>query len=138
MLQIREMNPSDAKEITELANQLGYNIAETAVAKQMSSLLPHPDHLVFVGVQNEAMVGFIHGCKMLRLTSPTFWEICGLVVSQEYRRQGIGKKLVQHLEKTIEADTRVRVRCNVKRTSAHLFYEDVNYLEKKEQKVFEK
>ena len=135
---IRKIDSKDALQISVLANQLGYNINEAAVTTQIASVVKHSEHLVFIAIQDDKLTGFIHGCKMLRLTSPTFWEICGLVVDRNYRRQGIGKKLVQHLKNSIEPNINIRVRCNVKRDSAHLFYKDLGYAEKKEQKVFEK
>jgi len=46
--------------------------------------------------------------------------------------------LVEHFELEIKDVEKLRVRCNVKRTSAHEFYLALNYAEYKEQKVFEK
>jgi len=132
------MKITDAPQINNLAKQLGYKMNESSISVQIYAISNHPDHRIFVSTEDKTITGFIHGCKMMRLTSPTFWEICGLVVSKEHRRKGIGKKLVQHLEYAVDPNSHIRVRCNVKRRSAHLFYEDLDYTEKKEQKVFEK
>jgi GNAT superfamily N-acetyltransferase len=62
-----------------------------------------------------------------------------LVIDENYRKQGIGKLLVNKArewakEKHID---KLRVRCNRKRTEAHLFYIALGFVEIKEQKVFE-
>ncbi|MGH1366334.1 MAG: GNAT family N-acetyltransferase [Calditrichia bacterium] len=132
---VREMTLEDAKQTTSLANQLGYSVPEESVTAHIKEIAAHSDHFIFVAILDNRVIGFIHGCRMLRLTSLPFLEICGLVVSIEHRREGIGKKLVRHLE-TFSENMPVRVRCNIKRTSAHEFYQHLGYSEKKEQKVF--
>jgi len=61
------------------------------------------------------------------------------VIDENYRKQGIGKLLVNKArewtkEKHID---KLRVRCNRNRTEAHQFYHALGFTELKEQKVFE-
>jgi GNAT superfamily N-acetyltransferase len=73
------------------------------------------------------------------LESNPFVEVGGLVVDENYRSKGIGKKLVEQIkqwcvEKHIST---LRVRSQVKRKEAHQFYLANGFTEIKEQKVFQ-
>ncbi len=137
-ISVRTIQESDFKDITILSNQLGYKIESEVVKEQMKSIISSSDHLAFVAISNETIVGFIHGFYALRLTSMPFFEICALIVIKNHRNRGIGKYLVKYLEQNISQSGSIRVRCNTKRISAHSFYDKLSYSEKKEQKIFQK
>ncbi len=65
-------------------------------------------------------------------------EIGGLIVREQDSRKGIASLLVRHFEKHAGECVTIRVRCNVKRELAHKFYLNLDYKEKKVQKIFEK
>lgn len=135
---IRPLVTIDIDRIHTLSHQLGYNVSRAILEQQIQSIIDHPDHQAFVAVKADKVLGYIHGFKALRLTTEPFLEIGALVVAPEERREGIGKALVAHLEKHALACAKIRVRCNRLRTGAHQFYQNLSYLERKEQKVFEK
>jgi N-acetylglutamate synthase-like GNAT family acetyltransferase len=135
---IREIAKEDYKSITELTNQLGANVLSDTVSDQIAEIIKNPDHFAFVAIKNERIVGYIHCFKAIRLTSKPFMEICGLIVADEERRNGIGKLLLQKVENLDNDSGKVRVRCNAKRESAHSFYDNLNFSLSKEQKIFEK
>ncbi len=137
-IEIRKLNPSDAPDIGMLCENLGYSIDLDEVHKHVQSIISNDDHVAYMAVQDNQSIGFIHAFKTFRLTSKPFVEIGGLVVAESDRSKGIGKALIQYVEDTFAANEEIRVRCNVKRTSAHRFYKGLNYEEKKEQKVFYK
>jgi GNAT superfamily N-acetyltransferase len=61
-------------------------------------------------------------------------------VDEQYRGCGIGRFLLQHIERWAEekgCDT-ILVRSNIIRTEAHLFYQRVGYENIKQSKVFAK
>ena len=137
-VQIREIKIEDSESITDLTNQLGSKVSSDVVSNQITEILKNPDHFAFVAIRNNIVVGYIHCFKAIRLTSNPFVEICGLVVDEVERGNGIGKLLVQKVE-NLELDCqKIRVRCNTKRDLAHKFYYQLNYTQKKEQKIFEK
>jgi GNAT superfamily N-acetyltransferase len=117
---------------------LGYAISPESQKQQIQAILAHPDHQAYVAVRQDQIIGYIHVVSMLRLTTSPFWEICGLVVAEKERQQGVGRMLVEHIEKNAFGCSKIRVRCNRKRAVAHQFYQKMSYLEKKEQKVFER
>jgi len=135
---IRTITCEDYKLITSLTNQLGSNVQTDIVKDQINTILNNPDHFAFVAVLNDEVVGYIHCFNAIRLTSKPFTEICGLVVNEKERGNGIGKLLVKHVEVLFNNNRKIRVRCNTKRKLAHKFYFDQDYSLSKEQKIFEK
>jgi len=137
-IQIRKIKESDALSITELSNELGYKVGQIIVHEQIVSIINNNDHFAMVVEQNNVIIGYIHAFRALRLTTTPFLEICGLVVKEKYRKMGIGKSMVRHIEEHVMHVKAIRVRCNITRKSTHQFYENLAYSEKKKQKIFEK
>lgn len=137
-INIREINKGDALRIAELNQELGYQTSQSLVARQLNTILSDRNHYGYIAISEQKIVGYIHGFISIRLTTAPFAEIGGLIVDEQYRKKGIGRLLVDHLERQINEVEKLRVRCNVKRNSAHEFYLSLNYQEKKEQKIFEK
>lgn len=138
---IREAQLSDAVHITELNEQLGYPSTTNGVEERLTEMLNSDSQkIVVAAIDNEKVVGWIHVFGTIRLESTRFAEIGGLVVSLEMRGKRIGEKLVEKAEEWAmeKGYKKIRVRCQVKRERAHNFYEKVNFLCVKEQKVFEK
>lgn len=138
-IQVKKLTIEYAKDVQRLCGQLGYPMAIMDTESNISELITTKDHIAFVALENEKVVGWIHAFKGLFLESKPFIEIGGLVVDEELRGKGIGKKLVQKirewgLEKGFET---LRVRSNIKRKDAHKFYLNLGFTEVKEQKVFQ-
>jgi GNAT superfamily N-acetyltransferase len=138
-ISLRKITVADAGEVNMLSGQLGYllNVADTEAC--IRSVLERDDHIAFAAVDGEQIVGWIHTCKSILIVSKPFMQICGLVVHENYRGRGIGKKLV-HAVKLWCVEKGVpdlRVRSNVKRSEAHKFYLDQGFTEEKQQKVFQ-
>ncbi|WP_371805553.1 GNAT family N-acetyltransferase [Candidatus Lokiarchaeum ossiferum] len=137
-VKIRAISINDCDAITSLTNQLGSDVSSDVVKEQMNEILKKSDHFAFVAVLKDQVVGYIHCFTAIRLTSKPFIEICGLVVNEKERGNGIGKLLVEHIEGLFNENNKIRVRCNSKRKLAHNFYHNLNYNLRKEQKIFEK
>lgn len=135
---IREIAKKDYKSVANLTNQLGANVLSGTVTNQIDEIIKNPDHYAFVAIKDKEIIGYIHCFKAIRLTQEPFMEICGLIVADEERRNGIGKLLVQKVENLNNDSGKIRVRCNAKRESAHRFYGNLNYSLSKQQKIFEK
>ena len=137
---IRNAKIKDSELITELSNQLGYEAVNAEIQNRLKKILEHPENCIYVATQNEKVVGWIHGFYSMRVESDFFVEIGGLVVSDNFRKNGIGKKLVDKVIEWAELKNcrKVRVRCNVIRTESHKFYEKIGFEINKEQKIFNK
>ncbi|MGE0560832.1 MAG: GNAT family N-acetyltransferase [Flavobacteriales bacterium] len=137
-IQIREITPNDIASIVSLSDELGYKINEMEVTTLISAIIQDDKQWAFVAVKNNTIVGFVHAFYALRLTTPAFIEIAGLVVSSKERSQGIGQQLVEFIEQNIAKNLKIRIRCNSTRKDAHRFYSNLGYARQKEQIVFVK
>lgn len=135
---IRAATLKDAAFISNLCDQLGYQSLLPETEKRLLQVLQDTNSCIFVAVENEKVVGWIHGFYAVRVESDPFTEIGGLVVDEHYRRQNIGKMLVNKIaEWALTKEYKVvRVRCNTKRAESHRFYLSLGFDEIKEQKIF--
>jgi len=136
---VRSVSVEDAQAVNQLSQQLGYSISLTGTVVNIRQLLSSKEHCCFVAVHDLTVIGWVHGFIAYRIESNPFAEIGGLVVDENFRGKGIGKTLADRvkewsLEQGIAA---LRLRCNVKRKEAHVFYNKVGFEVTKEQKVFE-
>src|SRR5690606_15044121 len=115
---------------------LGYEATIADTQYRLNEILQNKDHCAYVGMKNGKLVGWIHGFYSLRVESDSFVEIGGLVIDENYRKQGIGKKLIDEVIKWSESINckTIIVRCNVMRKESHTFYENIGFQLKKEQK----
>jgi GNAT superfamily N-acetyltransferase len=136
---VREMLIEDAGAIAGLSHQLGYEMTVEATTRNIVAILANKDHVAFVALDNVKVIGWTHVFNAIHIESPSFSEIRGLVVDEKYRRKGIGRLLISQAKQwSLEKGIRnLRLRCNSKRTEAHLFYSGLGFRETKQQKVFE-
>ncbi len=135
---IRGININDTIAVVSLSDELGYQVTEKVVDFLIDSIISDEKQWAFVAEIDGKVIGFIHAFYALRLTTPPFIEIAGLVVSEKERSKGVGKKLVEHVELNCAQDLKVRVRCNSNRKDAHRFYLNNGFSKQKEQFVFKK
>lgn len=138
-IHIRPITENDAAVITALSKQLGYSLSTEETGINILKVLADKDHAAFAAVMDNQVVGWIHVLKAIRIESSPFIEIGGLVIDENYRKQGIGKLLVTKAKEWTKEKQldKLRVRCNRKRHEAHQFYSALGFKEAKEQKVFE-
>ncbi|PKV51647.1 ribosomal-protein-alanine N-acetyltransferase [Aquimarina sp. MAR_2010_214] len=137
---IRHARIEDAEPISLLSDQLGYKSNNNRTLNRLVEILKNKDNCVFVAVDNDKIIGWIHGFYTLRVESDPFVEIGGLVVDKNYRKNGIGKLLVEYIINwcTSKKYRLIRVRCNTIRIESHKFYKNIGFIEKKQQKIFDK
>ncbi|EJF11889.1 GNAT family N-acetyltransferase [Pontibacter sp. BAB1700] len=136
---IRKIAPADAGALASLSQQFGYNVSAEEMEQRIGQVLARKEHCGFVAIKADQIVGWIHGFHTFRLESEPFVEIGGLVVDQNFRRQGIGQQLVHKVNEWAADQSvgRLRVRCHTARTDTHVFYQKTGFTESKEQKVFD-
>ena len=130
-LTIRRATESDQNEMRVLLNELGYEIAESTLAKQLlqynqpqsiALVADCPTKNIIVGLASAHVIPLLHQNGYLgRITS--------MVVSTDSRGSGVGRKLVEALETwfTENECLRYEVTSGEHRKSAHLFYEAMGY-----------
>lgn len=140
-ISIRQANERDAAEIARLSVQLGYSTSADEVRQRLQKLLSSSKDLVLIAESTEGEVnGWIHGFLSQLLESDFRVEIGGLIVDEKFQREGIGRKLVNQIEKWgVDCGAiQISVRCNTKRLEAHKFYESLGYSAAKTQVAFRK
>lgn len=138
-IHIRRIEEEDAVAIKSLSAQLGYRLSFEETIENIRDVLSSKDQTAFVAYKEDSIIGWIHIFRTVRLESKSFIEIGGLIIDENYRKQGVGKLLVNSaLELAKEKHiSKIRVRCNKKRFEAHKFYRALGFAEFKDQKVFE-
>ena len=136
---IRTAAIDDATSLAALAGELGYPTTTEQMQIRLGTAAAESQHRVFIA-ELDAIAGWIQVSLMLSLETGQFAEIVGLVVAESERGAGIGGKLVAAAEKWAaeEGCTRIRVRTNVLREKARLFYQRLGYQGVKRQEVFDK
>lgn len=137
--QLKTISETEAQEIYLLSNQLGYNNDFDLLAGRLKQIISLDDQVIYVAKIDDRIVGWLHGVICLRVESPLFVEVTGLVVDENVRGKQIGKNLIEAGKEWSRRQNifQLRIRCNVVRTESHKFYEALGFSSRKEQKVFE-
>lgn len=137
--QLKSITQTEVQAIYNLSNQLGYANDFDLLLERIKKIIPLKDNAIFTAKIDGKIVGWLHCLVCLRVESPLFVEVTGLVVDENARGQQIGKYLIEaskvwSLNQKIST---IRIRCNVLRTESHKFYQALGFSSSKEQKVFE-
>lgn len=112
------------------------------VIERLNLLLPNPSNLVLVAESQKAngLLAWLAAERRLILESGLKFEVVGLVVDENARRSGVGRRLVQDAEQWVfdQSGRDIVVRSNVLRPESHGFYESLGYIRKKSQHVYSK
>ncbi len=136
---IRDIAEQDAEAINALSTQLGYTMSIEQTLSNIRSVLRTKGHNAFVAILENKIMGWIGVAEALQIESAPFCEIRGLIVDEKLRGRGIGKLLIEKVKQWSKetGNKTLRLRCNMTRKEAHLFYQHLGFKEIKEQKVFE-
>ena len=139
-LSIRQMRSEDAAPVAALTTQLGYPSNEDAIRRRIDLITDRPDARLFVAVQGDTVVGWLHVQAISSLENDTRAEIWGLVVSESARGTGVGRRLVEAAEEwaVMRGLSVMSLRSNQLRIEAHKFYERLGYKVIKTQSAFRK
>ena len=136
---IRSIAEQDAEAVNALSTQLGYTMPIEQTLANIRSVLRTKGHHAFVAILENKIIGWIGVAEALQIESAPFCEIRGLIVDEKFRGHGIGKLLIEKVKQWSKetGNKTLRLRCNMIRKEAHLFYQHLGFKEIKEQKVFE-
>jgi GNAT superfamily N-acetyltransferase len=137
---VRKATDSDAEQVAQLSFQLGYLVTSEETARRILELSGNSEHAVLVADEGGMLLGWIHVHLAHSLAVDGRVEVAGLVVDENHRGRGVGRVLMERAEIWAREKncTSVRLRSNVLRGAAHLFYERLGYRETKVQKAFQK
>ena len=138
---LRDLKATDVASIHEInKDALGYDFSPEETASQLAKLSQDSHHFL-LGYEDDTsheLVGYIHAEVYESLYSNAGFNILALAVLPQMQGQGIGKVLLEGLDK--EAKRRgygfIRLNSADYRLGAHAFYEKVGYTCDKMQKRF--
>ena len=135
----------DAPALARLSGQLGYPSSFEQVTRRLSQMLEQPGQAVLVAElpqpgESGRVVGWVHGFVQRTVESDATIEIGGLVVDEYQRGLGIGRLLMDEVERWARGAGcgTITVRSNVIRDRAHAFYQRLGFSAVKSQRVFRK
>ena len=139
-LVVRRAAPDDAPHVAALSRVLGYPVDPGVMSERLAHLAARAADAVFVAVDRDRIVGWIHGSERELLEVGRQVEILGLVVDLTTRRSGAGRALVDAVERWAASRgvAQVSVRSNVVRVESHPFYERLGYKRVKTQHSYRK
>jgi GNAT superfamily N-acetyltransferase len=127
---IRDAVIGDAEPIGRLITELGYSTTTAAMADRLSAILKDSGYVTFVAERDAEVVG-VAGAALGRYYEKDglYSRLVVLVVSAEARGLGVGRQLVEAVERW-SADRGARdvvVNSGLQRGEAHAFYERCGY-----------
>jgi GNAT superfamily N-acetyltransferase len=139
-LSFRQLTADDAEAAAELCSQLGYPNSPNDLRERIEETSRSADRVAFAAVLDGQIVGWIDAAIERHLQSSACAVIGGLVVRDETRGLGIGRRLCLEVEDWARSQSIpvVRVRSQIKREDAHRFYLRDGYSKVKTSLVFEK
>jgi GNAT superfamily N-acetyltransferase len=139
--EIRAARPQDYPRMAELSRQLGYESSAQQIAARMSNIEGSSEHAVFVAQSPEGRIlGWIGLCILHMVEADARAEVSGLVVDENTRSKGIGRRLLERGEQWAREKgcRQIGLRTNVIRERAHAFYERQGYQHTKTQRTYRK
>jgi GNAT superfamily N-acetyltransferase len=139
-LSFRQLTSDDSAAAAELSSQLGYPNSPDELRQRIEETSRSADRVAFAAVLDGQIVGWIDAAIERHLQSSACAVIGGLVVRDDARGLGIGRRLCLEVEDWARSQSIpvVRVRSQIKREDAHRFYLRDGYSEVKTSLVFEK
>jgi GNAT superfamily N-acetyltransferase len=139
-ISIRAAQTADARAISELTTQLGYDVPPSTVADRLGRLGGRGDQQFLVAEMDEDVVGWIHVVTIEYIETGAFGVVGGLVVHRNCRKHGVGRALMARAEDWVRGHgcNLMRVWSSAMRTEAHRFYEHLGYANVKTQYTFVK
>lgn len=133
---VRNAELSDAPAIWKLnCEEMGYDFPLDSTREKMAALLSSETDRIFVAINENTVVGYIHANSYDLLYAPHLKNIMGIAVCSRHKRTGVGTALLNHVEAWAKQDgaAGVRLVSGASRTEAHAFYHKCGYSGDKEQ-----
>jgi GNAT superfamily N-acetyltransferase len=140
MIKVIRATSDMAKQLVALAKIMGYDVDTKGICQRLTAISNNSDHVFYVAVDDDKVVGFVHAYVRLLMEVPEAIEVGGLAVADDYQGKGVGKLLIQAVEKWAREKNIlwIALYSNILRVGAHGFYEHLDYQKIKQQFVFEK
>ena len=128
-IRLRGMTAEDAAAAVPLLAQLGYEMSPHEASRRVRDVLAMPDHALLVAEIAGRIAGLLHVFVRPAVENPREAVVEALVVAEDCRRVGVGRRLMEEAERWgAERDCRsVALSSNIVREPAHAFYAALGY-----------
>lgn len=133
VLQIRKCDINDLERVTALLREFGYPTTVNVMKERIESMESNPFYCTLVAELDQEVVGMI-GLRQVSSFSKQqdcVTEITALIVSEELRGNGLGKRLVAAAEEWARdkgcCQLYLRSGNRVERAPAHAFYQHIGF-----------
>lgn len=136
---IRPMRSADAARVAALSTDLGYPSSSDEIAERFACLGRGAEFIVLVAEADDGnVIGWVHAHGRYLLDADSYVELGGLIVDRSSRRLGVGRALLDEVERWTREHgfSAIRVRANRAREEAESFYRGVGFERIKVQNVF--
>lgn len=139
-IRLREATLEDAPSLATLCAQLGYAVILTEIVERMPQFIAAEDSWIAVAVDGNRVLGWMQTQESRSLVDGWSAQIIGLVVDERFRREGIGRALVEGACAWARERgyAEISVRSNAARKGAHDFYPSLGFKLKKTQRCYRK
>ena len=132
MIKIRKIKRKDLSQLNELLSQLAGDIADLEKMKKIFKKIDkNKNYYLFGAFENDLLVGSIMGvlCYDMVMNCKPFMVMENMIVKKEKKRLGIGRLLLEKLEKIAYKNKCIFIQfCSSSfRKEAHRFYESMGY-----------
>lgn len=129
---IREIQEADYRDVVALwNNELGnHRVTAENIVVTYEQMRKNDEYKTFVALADGCVAGFITIVQVLAVGFPVgYIKINGLAVKKEFQKQGIGAKLIRHVEQFAREKgiSSIGLASGFQRTGAHAFYERLGY-----------
>lgn len=127
---VRQCCMEDTAAIYELNKaEMGYDYPAEKTREKLAALMKSENDRIFVAEANGIVVGYVHAAGYDLIYAPPMKNIMGIAVAAGYRRQGIGRALLNAAEVWARESgaAGVRLASGASRTGAHQFYQSAGY-----------
>lgn len=140
---VRNIQIQDAQDLEYICKMsLGHETTAALLKQRIQELSNNANYALFVYEDDAThqVLGFLQAEQYTLLYGGNGWNIIALAVSPEVQQQGIGQQLLTAMEDRAskEGYTFIQLNCNITRTNAHMFYQQMGYSCDKVQKYFMK
>lgn len=126
---IRNVVLEDARSLVPLLDQLGYELDESEIARRLGISLGASGHSLRIGLQDDAIVAFMHCYLRPAIDKPFELVVQALVVEQRLRGHGLGAIMMNDAE-SLAAENgcdSITLSSHERRADAHRFYMSIGY-----------
>ncbi len=131
---IEKLKQEDIAELLELYKGLGeFEMSLEASKNTYMGMINDESYLLLIAKEDNKIIGSVLGiiCKSLLVRGKPFMVVEDVIVDEQYRRKGVGKKLFEKLDEFAKeklCDYSILVSSGF-RHNAHIFYENIGYTE---------